>query len=714
MKKFSLAFSAALTVLLSSASYASTAANNYTGPAPLPIDNWAVRDIISAVEISPDGKHILVLKVESKEGENVLEIYDVADMSKPKRRLNADPMEIISAQWMSDGTIYGTAWQVVRKRVGGPEEDVRSYSSYSYNLEKNKFSESAGALSVVSLLPKEPNKVLLATGRSASDGVGVDPFSAFRPRSYYEFDLSNGKKSLVMKGTRKYGNISFDIDGNPRYASGQDGDYIIEYYRQPGDDNWKEFNRFSANDEDNLYRLLSGVHGFAGMKQGSASVGYMIDNRNGSDKAALYEFDFSTGQFGRKLYENPDADVLGVQRSSKYWSGDNKVVAAVYSGAKRERHWFDQEEKALIDKLSRQIANAHSVSIRSRSRDGASMIVYNSGPKDPGTFYYLTGNKMAKLGSRNPLVKAENLSNVEYIRYTARDGKTIPGYVTKPKGTGPFPLIVLPHGGPHVNEVIGYDEWGQLLANNGYMVLQPQYRMSVGWGQDHFDSAYGQHGLAMQDDKDDGAKHLISKGLVDPDRVAMFGWSYGGYAALVAASRTPQIYQCVIAGAAVADAEKVYLKRKNPWTPKAIDDWAQRRGMTTINPVNEIDKVNVPVMMVHGDVDARVLLFNMKDYKKTMQKSSAATSSGKCTGGLKDTECVTTVYRSNRKSGDGIVPTQLASADGSTTSTYTAKNKFVTLKGADHFYSTLMYDHQKLFFTEMLDYLKNDCGPGGL
>jgi len=204
------------------------------------------------------------------------------------------------------------------------------------------------------------------------------------------------------------------------------------------------------------------------------------------------------------------------------------------------------------------------------------------------------------------LVKPTDLSDVEFIRYPARDGKMIPAYVTKPKGPGPHPLIVMPHGGPHVNEVVGYDEWGQFFANNGYMVLQPQYRMSTGWGKDLFDSAYGQHGLAMQDDKDDGALHLVKKGWVNPDRIAMYGWSYGGYAALVAASRDNNIYQCTIAGAAVADAKKVYMKRSGPNTPKAIDDWAQRRGMIGINPIDEVDKINIPVMMVHGDWDARV------------------------------------------------------------------------------------------------------------
>ena len=294
------------------------------------------------------------------------------------------------------------------------------------------------------------------------------------------------------------------------------------------------------------------------------------------------------------------------------------------------------------------------------------MIVTNSGPHDPGSFWLVRDGKMTKLGSRNPLIKPDQLSDVDFIKYTARDGRTIPAYVTKPKGEGPFPLIVLPHGGPHVNEVIGYDEWGQFLANAGYMVLQPQYRMSVGWGRDHFDAAYGQHGLAMQDDKDDGALYLVEQGLVDRDRIAMFGWSYGGYAALVATTRDPNIYQCAIAGAAVADPEKVYKLRRSPSSPKALDEWSRRRGTIGINPINEVTKSNIPLLMIHGDVDSRVLYFNLEDYRETME------------------------------------------AAGKTNAQY------LTLEGADHFYRTLMYNHQEAMYTKILDFLKNDCGPGGL
>jgi hypothetical protein len=273
---------------------------------------------------------------------------------------------------------------------------------------------------------------------------------------------------------------------------------------------------------------------------------------------------------------------------------------------------------------------------------------------------------MAQIASRNPLLKPEQLSDVEFVKYPARDGRMIPAYVTKPKGKGPFPLIVLPHGGPHVNEVVTYDEWGQFLANAGYMVVQPQYRMSVGWGQDHFDSAYGQHGLKMQDDKDDAVTYLV---------------------------------QCVIAGAAVADPAKSYARQRNAYSPKALDEWAKRRGMIGINPMKDVEKTNVPVLMIHGSVDRRVEYWNLKDYRAAADKA-----------GLRGRVTVDGVSAPEANAPlAGVLPA--SSAEPATGRAFT---KFVTLEGADHFYNTLMYDHQKLLYTSMLDFLKNDCGPGGL
>lgn len=633
---------------------------------PVPLEVWALRDVVNHVEVSPDGRHVLVLKTESREGDHILEIYATDDMTRPLRRLNSSPMEFVSARWVSDKHIYGTAWQVNRRRVTGQEGDVRDYKSYAYNLETNRFSESSGNFQIVNDLPAEPSHVLVATATTNDGGFGVDPFAAFRPRSYYRYNLDTGARELVLKGSDKFPQALFDLQGNPRFTTGYDtgSNSVINYYRMPGEGAWKEFGeRYSQDDHKNLYRVLGGFMGLAGFDEEDPGVGYVIDNR-GEDKAALWMVDFRTGQFLEKIYSNPNADVIGVLTSSM--PDSNRIVAAIYPGAKMEMEWFDQEERALYTALERQIPNAHQIRITSRTRDGRSMVVYNDGPHDPGSFWLVRNGQMAKLGSRNPLLRPEQLADVEFIRYPARDGRMIPAYVTKPKGQGPFPLVVLPHGGPHVNEVISYDEWGQVLANNGYMVLQPQYRMSVGWGQSHFDSAYGQHGLAMQDDKDDGALYLAQQGLVDRNRMAMFGWSYGGYAALVAATRENNIYQCAIAGAAVADPEKSFRQGNRAYTPRAILDWAERRGTIGINPIHEVGKPSIPLLMVHGDVDSRVLYWHMTDYQKAVERA-------------------------------GVSNVQ-----------------FLTLEGADHFYRTLMYNHQLSLYTKMLDFLKNDCGPGGL
>ena len=669
----------------------------------IPIEDWALRDVVSSVQVSPDGKHVLVLMLPSKNDENILQIYKTEDMSKPFRTLNADPMEIIQVQWVSDNYIFGTAWQQNRSKVKGPEDDTRDYKGFSYNLESNEFKDLPGNFGLANLLPNEPDHILVESGTAIPDTSGVDPFAAFRPRSYYKFNLKNGRRELVLRGSEKYRSASFDNEGRPRWTRGVDPGTkeLITYYRGEGDNSWKELSRFDQDDHENLYRSLSGFMGPVGFDPDNPNIGYVIDTRD-EDKASLWEFNFATGQYGEKLAGTNQADIMGVQRHSM--PGNDRIVAALFPWDKMTRIWFDAEEQALYEALEAQIPYAHQVSISSRSRDGKTMIVRNSGPRDPGSFWLVKDGRMTKLGSRNPLIKSEELADVEFIRYPSRDGKlTIPAYFMKPKGEGPFPLVVRHNGGPHVNGMVGWDEWSQMLVNAGYAVVHPQNRISTGWGQKHFDLGYGEHGLAMQDDKDDAALYLIEKGIVDPNRVAFFGWSYGGYAALVAAQRENQIYQCAIAGAAVADPAKSYRERRSPYGAKAIDDWAQRRGMIGINPIEDVDKVNIPLMMVHGDVDRRVEPYHMADFKKAMEEAGkigpavyVLDENGKPVSGEEAAKASATV---------SAAPQQ---------TNYTPTHKFVTLEGADHFFNTLMYNHQEQLYVSLLSFLENDCGPGGL
>ena len=222
----------------------------------------------------------------------------------------------------------------------------------------------------------------------------------------------------------------------------------------------------------------------------------------------------------------------------------------------------------------------------------------------------------------------------------------------------------MPHGGPYVSETIDrHDEWAQMLAHYGYMVLQPQYRGSKKYGLEFYQSAFingSETGRAMQDDKDDGALHLVKEGRVDADRIAMFGWSYGGYAALIAAAREDQIYQCAIAGAAVSDPDMQldYYRYRMDGTQK-IEQLTTWDG--SVSPIKEVDKVNIPLLVVHPSADQRVPPEHYYKYVNALKKAE--------------------------------IP-----------------HKSLLLEGADHFYTTLFYDHKSALYQSILDFLSDDCG----
>ena len=298
------------------------------------------------------------------------------------------------------------------------------------------------------------------------------------------------------------------------------------------------------------------------------------------------------------------------------------------------------------------------VSIRSRSADDNAIVIQTTAAKDPGTYYLLKNkNKLEKIAEKFPLLKPEHLSKVKYISYKARDGRKIPAYVTIPKGKKPYPAVIMPHGGPWVRDVVIYDEWAQLMAHHGYLVIQPQYRGSTGFGLEHWKAADKQWGLAMQDDLDDGMQFLVKKGLADPDRLIMFGWSYGGYAAFAGSMRKNNIYQCTIAGAGVSSLTRIVAT--------LLDNRFMRESAGPyykgVSPLETVENVNVPILVIHGDIDQRVPVKQSRLFVDELEELG------------KD-------------------------------------YKYIELDGADHFSSTLYYHHKTEFYSELLNWLDNKCG----
>lgn len=625
---------------------------------PYPLDYWALREVINNVEVSPDGEHLALMKIPTKDGNPVIEVYEAGNLAKEPFRVAADPMEITNIYWVSDSSIIFTARQKVRDKIEGFNEGVYETKLVKVDIETRKVEQFDEINPTVdNVLPNKPEKVILSFFPSDDTSKVKE---RFRPRAYYEFDLKRGTKKLLIQGSLAISQIEFNGNGDPWGARGferSSGDYIW-YIRRPGAKGWEEIYRQSEDSYED-FQIVN-------IDEAKADS-VLVAAQNGNDKAGFWSFNYDTKRFDELIYRRSDVDISGWAYHSNKWTHPDTVTGVTYFKDKLHFQFFDEIEGATYQQLEGLIPNAHFLNINSRSRDGITLTIYNAGPRDPGTYYLIKDGKLQVVGSKQPLLESEKLTDMKYITYKSRDGLTIPAFLTVPHGEPPFPLVVLPHGGPFIRESVIYDEWSQMLANNGYMVVQPQYRGSLNYGLEFHMISFregGQGGYKMQDDKDDAALHLVEKGLADSDRLAMFGWSYGGYAALVAASRTPQIYQCVIAGAAVADqVQQVNYYRDQL---RGADKERQLKyRFDSINPIDEVEKVNVPILLIHGDVDQRVPITHSKRYRKKLEK-------------------------------------------------FNKNYKYVELDGADHFYDTLFYEHQIKLYESMIGYLKHDCGPGGL
>ena len=615
---------------------------------------WAKRSNITNVLLSPDGEKVALLRNDNFIIDRpILEVYDANNLDNRPFRMNSSNTEIIDFYWIADDKIVLTAKLREREKIEGYNEGVYEYLTGVLTLDKNpqkskleSLNKRAGTRSrpyIESSLPKYPNNILLSV-----DG------------QYYNYNVKTGKRRVI---TREHGgvySIRFDEDANPRFARGYDAkkNERLFYYREADSKKWEVIHRQHIPDFERWR-----IQGFDPANPNDL----LIIANNGHDKQGLWSFDPKTKKYKELIYRRSDVDVVStVDHTNRFTNEDTITAIRYFVGREEKFQWFDGEEQAIYEQLKSLVPNSDRLSIRSRSRDGMSMIIRNRGPRDPGTYYLLKNGEFKVIGSTKPGLSSEYLANVEAITYEARDGRKIRGFITTPNSKPPYPLVVMPHGGPFIGENPGFNEWAQMLANRGFMVLQPQYRGSKYFGLDFYKTAFingGQGGYQMQDDKDDGALYLVEKGLVDPNRMMMFGWSYGGYASLIAAARTPQIYQCVIAGASFPDPimqVNYYRNRLNRSGGSTAAIEQLNMWLKSMSPLEQAAEVNIPILVVHGDVDQRTPPKAVRKYIKALKK-------------------------------------------------YNKDHKAVWLKGADHFQNSLFFRHKLEFYSEVEKYLKTDC-----
>jgi dipeptidyl aminopeptidase/acylaminoacyl peptidase len=224
---------------------------------------------------------------------------------------------------------------------------------------------------------------------------------------------------------------------------------------------------------------------------------------------------------------------------------------------------------------------------------------------EPATYYVLRDNALTVLTKSYPDIDASSLGGAKFVYYKARDGLDIPAFLNTPSvelcGPGPWKTVIHPHGGPWARDALGFDYsmWVPLMTSRCMAVLRPQYRGSDGWGRALWKAGDAEWGQKMQDDKDDGARWLIDQKIASPGHIAMFGFSYGGYASMAAAVRPNGLYKCAIAGAGVSDIDRIWAK----YYTNIFFREGQSTTVKGLSPLSKADEIQIPIYVYHGERD---------------------------------------------------------------------------------------------------------------
>lgn len=624
----------------------------------VPLEYFATYEAVDNVALSPDGEHIVMRRLTARDGNYIVEVRETDNLTGDPVRLGAERMDITGVTWVSPDYLWVSFRQQVRDSIEGVNQGVfETKRAIVHRTGRGGFRELNDDSQIVRLLPDDPDTIIIRTaGYNYNDNLEGESIARLQYPDFYRYNVRTGRQQRILRANARFDQYFLDQEGNPRFAREVDsGSQMVTYFWRPdpSDPEWQSVTSFSLTEYERYGQFGIAVIGF---DPDDDSRAYALAY-NGENTIGAHVLDLETGEFVRTIYQRDDVDLLnGISEPDS----DREAELAgfiFYEDGEFQRRFIDERSAEIYNIVDGAFPDTFNQVIDCVD-NCAQMLIFSQSSQEPGVYRYIENGQVTVIGREYPQLLDAALGREAYISYTARDGLEIPAILTVPTfGEAPYPLVVLPHGGPWSADLRAYDEWASVLANRGYLVMQPQYRGSTGYGLRHWLASWGQWGITMSDDKDDGVRYLVEQGLADPDRVAMFGWSYGGYAAFAAAVRQPPAYNCAIAGAGVSNMDII----QRDFGGGRIQRELIEEGYTGMSPNEFAEDVRMPLLIIHGEVDQRVPQYQSQYMINALERNN--------------------------------VP-----------------HRYVELPDADHFSSTLDFDNQLTLYTELTSWLANECG----
>jgi dipeptidyl aminopeptidase/acylaminoacyl peptidase len=604
----------AFRVLIAAAGLLCAAAFAQNPPAVSPEPFFKHNDY-GALRLSPSGKYLGALVPVN--GRVTLAILSLENKSA-KVIASVPGQDVAFFDWVNDDRLVFTLFDL----QSGAREQRGGGGIYAIDREGGEFRELAAAIGKAanSGVYVYHASLLLAVPRDGSDDVLIES-NTFSEHYFdvYRVNTRTGRRTL--KSLDKPGSVVHwvaDRSGAVRAAVTSDRDTGESrwYWRASEDAKWVEQGRYAMRGPRIMPVTFDG--------DGSLIVSSDVDRATD----ALYRYDPDKHALGELLAAHPTHDLL---EPLVYDRVKKRIVGVHYDAERPGYAWFDEDWA----RISAGIDKALPGHMNLLQRAGDRVLVLSYSDTDPGQYYLLDlrNPSLQPVVAVRGAIKPEAMPHREAVRYAARDGLSIPAYLTLPrdKPAKDLPLVVDVHGGPWVRgNLWGWDAEAAYLASLGYAVLQPEFRGSLGWGRKSFEASWKQWGLAMQDDLDDGVDWLVKRGMVDPARVCIMGASYGGYAVMMGLARDPQRWKCGINWIGVTDPALLFdVTWSDTWNSDQMrygakqmigDPDKEPELFKAASPLQNASRIKSPVLMAYGGEDVRVPVIHGERMRDALRK----------------------------------------------------------------------------------------------